>query len=670
MELIFKIKIFQRNFTMKIIMLKILAFAFSFSVLLCSGLCGENLEAFVNHKVEISLKSSVHYYHPIKDVSLECRLNGPAGDTFSVTGFWDGDESFKFRFALPIAGRWYYQISCSDTNNVGIHQIEGTVNVKPYSGFNPFYRHGWLKVSHDGHYLTHADDEPFFYLADTAWEITWKSDSTSFLKYLEDRKRKGFSAIQIVVFTHQNFNFKANGIVNRAGESFFIDNDFSLLNPRYFDYLDFIVQTLNDSGMVAVLVPLWATMMELYPTEYHNRLSTGESLLLARYLSSRYAGSNVIWIIGGDNVYDTKARKNFWTDFAYEIKSATGNRHLLTLHTSGFAASFDFFDNNTDWLDFNMYQSSHHATTDFTWMAGSKGYKLKPAKPVLNGEACYEDIYHNLWMPQDTTHVMTFRIRSEHVRQASYESVLSGALVGMTYGANGIWQWHTEQLPGTHESRFTAEQAWNFPGSNHVGILKQIMTHYDWFNFKPNQKLLVDYKSQENYIPIASSSTHIMVYIPQNTDWIAINASSLFDSISCKFINPTNGDTLLPYKDSSKFTVEPPDTSDWILIVSSSRSDQQNIPMSFGLNQNYPNPFNRGTNISYDLNRGSNIELGIFNLQGQKVKTIFKGYQVAGDYLFVWTGNNFQGNLVSSGIYFARLSNGNITFTRKMLLLR
>ena len=196
------------------------------------------------------------------------------------------------------------------------------------------------------------------------------------------------------------------------------------------------------------------------------------------------------------------------------------------------------------------------------------------------------------------------------------------------------------------------------------------MSHYEWFNFKPNQKLLIDYKSQENYIPIASSNTHIMVYIPKYTDWIALNVSSLFEKISYKFINPTTGDTTLPKMDSSQFTVAPPDTSDWILILSSSISDSQNIPLDFKLNQNYPNPFNLGTIISYELNRGSNIKLSIFNLRGQKVKTIFKGIQIPGNYNFLWSGDNFQGKLVSSGVYLARLSSGNRTLTRKMVLLR
>jgi hypothetical protein len=655
---------------LKKLMYKSHILVFLFSALLQINLYGKNLEAFVNQTVEIRLESSVHYLHPIKDVELECKVTGPAGDTFTVAGFWDGNDSFKIRFALPIVGTWHYQIICNDMSNIGLNNINGTIKVKSYSGFNPFYRHGWLKVSKDGHYLTYADDAPFFYLADTAWEITWKSDSTAFLEYLNDRTKKGFSAIQIVAFTHQNFNFKANGIVNRAGQSFFIDNDFSRLNPGYFDYLDFIVQTLNDSGMVAVLVPLWATMMELYPTEYPYRLSIDESLLLAKYISSRYAGSNVIWIIGGDNVYDTKQRKDFWTKFANTIKRATGNRHLLTLHPAGSSASFDFFDNRTDWLDFHTYQSSHRAKADFTWTAGNKGYQLKPAKPVLNGEACYEDIFHNLWQPQDTTHVKTFRIRPEHVRQASYESILSGALVGITYGANGVWQWHTEQLPGTHTPRFTTEQAWNFPGSSHIGILKRIMIKYNWFNFKPGQELLVGYESEENYIPIASSATHIIAYIPQNTDWVFINATSLSDSIRYNLINPTNGDTTLPETNSSLLKMEPPDTSDWILSVSAFKSKPQNIPKSFRLNQNYPNPFHHGTIISYELNLESNTEVSIVNLLGQKVKTLFKGHQLPGKYLFLWKGDNSSGNEVSSGVYIARLSIESMILSKKMLFLR
>jgi len=619
----------------------------------------------VNRLVEIELHSSIRYTHPHQDVDIGCRLDGPDGRMFSVNGFWYGGDRFLVRFSLPQTGKWIYQITCSDPGNSGLHGRQGTIDVYPYTGINPLYAHGFLKTSQNGHYLIHEDGHPFFYLGDTAWEITWKSDSTEFLQYLDDRKKKGFSAIQIVAMTHQNHRLKAYGVQNRYGEPFFLNEDFSMFNPRYFDYLDFIVRKANDSGLLVSLVPLWASMTELYSSQYPFVLSTKQSLLLGKYVGERYSGFHVVWVIGGDNAYDTIQRKIFWTLFATVIKKTTGSRQLMTLHPKGWKSSFDYFDNNTKWLDFHMYQSSHKAGADFTWFAGSEGYGLKPPKPVLNGEACYEDICDNLWQPQDTSQVNMPRIRPEHVRQASYESILSGAQVGITYGANGVWQWHTQELPGTHLPRVPAKEAWQFPGSTQMGVLKKVMVRFKWYQLRPAQHLLWEFKSDENYLPIAGSDSLLMAYCPQHTQWVSIKPNFFSGKISYFWIDPTSGDSTSATETASLIRLRPPDASDWILIATVRRE-----PARFILYHNYPNPFNRSTRIDYDLRQESDVESGIYNVEGQKVLSLFRAHQSAGKHQLRWEGQNDQGGIVASGVYFLHVRAAGSEQTRKILFVK
>ncbi len=311
--------------------------------------------------IEITLQSTRDYMNPHRDVSLECEFTGPDGYVMKVAGFWDGGLTYRVRSALSVEGTWIYRTSCSDTSNAGLHGVHGKITVVRYTGTNPLLAKGWPKVSSNGHYLTYGDGEPWFYLGNTAWEITWKSHQDEAMQYISDRKRKGFSALQIVVMSHQRI--EEFGVRNSQGNTFFLNNDFSLLNPRYFDYLDWIVKTANDSGIVVVLAPLWAWMNELHfdPKYIPFFLTNEQSLLLARYAGARYAGYNVMWIVAGDNWYDTPQQKAFWSEFAHTLRAANGNRQLVTLHAHGYGASFDYFDNNTDWLDFHMYQSSHVA---------------------------------------------------------------------------------------------------------------------------------------------------------------------------------------------------------------------------------------------------------------------------------------------------------------------
>ncbi len=94
------------------------------------------------------------------------------------------------------------------------------------------------------------------------------------------------------------------------------------------------------------------------------------------------------------------------------------------------------------------------------------------------------------------------------------------------------------------------------------------------------------------------------------------------------------------------------------------------IPSSFELTQNYPNPFNPSTTIRYKVPQTSKITITIFNILGQKVRTLVDGVVSAGNHQVKWDGRNALGNEVSSGIYLLRMRADNFTQTRRMVLMR
>ncbi len=85
---------------------------------------------------------------------------------------------------------------------------------------------------------------------------------------------------------------------------------------------------------------------------------------------------------------------------------------------------------------------------------------------------------------------------------------------------------------------------------------------------------------------------------------------------------------------------------------------------------NYPNPFNPETTISYSLKTDSDVDITIYNVKGQKVKTIVKGSRTKGNHSVVWSGEDNSGNSVSSGVYFCRIETDNASSLRKMLLIK
>ncbi len=91
-----------------------------------------------------------------------------------------------------------------------------------------------------------------------------------------------------------------------------------------------------------------------------------------------------------------------------------------------------------------------------------------------------------------------------------------------------------------------------------------------------------------------------------------------------------------------------------------------NLPL---LLSNYPNPFNPSTAIYYQLGMEGPITLEVYNVRGQKIKTLVDRYQTSGSHSIIWNGDDENGNPVSSGLYFYKLHTVKMIKTRKMVLL-
>lgn len=96
----------------------------------------------------------------------------------------------------------------------------------------------------------------------------------------------------------------------------------------------------------------------------------------------------------------------------------------------------------------------------------------------------------------------------------------------------------------------------------------------------------------------------------------------------------------------------------------------EQVPTKFNLYQNFPNPFNPGTQIQYDIPEASLVTLEIYNLLGQKIKTLVNREQVAKTYSVSWNGLDDAGRQVASGIYIYTVKAGSFTATKKMLYMR
>ena len=103
-----------------------------------------------------------------------------------------------------------------------------------------------------------------------------------------------------------------------------------------------------------------------------------------------------------------------------------------------------------------------------------------------------------------------------------------------------------------------------------------------------------------------------------------------------------------------------------ISVTSISRS----ITGNYKLYQNYPNPFNPETRIEYEISKVVNVEIIIYNILGQKVKTLVDEERGPGVYRSIWDGRNNYGQPAASGVYLYKLKSENFIEIKKMTLLK
>lgn len=110
--------------------------------------------------------------------------------------------------------------------------------------------------------------------------------------------------------------------------------------------------------------------------------------------------------------------------------------------------------------------------------------------------------------------------------------------------------------------------------------------------------------------------------------------------------------------------------TDIIRVFMPGHGPSDSLTCKLRVKQNYPNPFNPDTKIAFSVTHASDVKVEIFNVLGQRVKTLLDGRLEAGQHIVEWDGRSASGKLLSAGIYFYHLTADGMTETRKMILLR
>ncbi|MCW3093755.1 MAG: glycoside hydrolase [Ferruginibacter sp.] len=433
-----------------------------------------------------------------------------------------------------------------------------------------------LKVSANQRYFVTADNKPFFWMGDTGWLLFYKLKREEAIQYLEDRKRKGFNVIQVMV-VHD-----LKGGVNAYGDSSLHNRD--IAQPKitegnsfndeaaydFWDNVDYVIDEAAKRGIYMALVPLWGGNVKF--------VTETQAKTYATFLAERYRNkTNIVWLNGGD-IKGSDALGT-WNAIGKTLKLVDKN-HLVGFHPRGRNSSSEWF-HNEPWLDFNMFQSGHKSYAQDTssnetlhygednWRYVNHDYNLQPTKPTFDGEPSYEGIPYGLHDGKEPYWT------ANEIRRYAYWSVFAGAC-GFTYGHNAVMQFH--KMRDTSASFFPKiswREALNAEAAGEMQYLKQLMLSRSYLDRVPDQNIVADNGEKYRRVLATRGKKYALFYTYNGRDFKVVLGRISGQQVKAYWYGPAEGKQVQIGKFKNKGTriFNPPGNeqngNDWVLVLES-----------------------------------------------------------------------------------------------------
>lgn len=429
-----------------------------------------------------------------------------------------------------------------------------------------------LQVSENKRFLQRANGTPFFYLADTAWELFHRLNREEAVRYLDNRRDKGFTVIQAVALAELG----GLDVPNAHGDLPLIDNDparplttpgNSPDNPTqydYWDHVDFIVKEANLRGLTIGLLPTWGDKWNKKWGKGPEIFTPKNARIYGEWLGKRYRDQSIIWILGGDRNIENEGQKTMIRAMAEGLKRGDGGRHLMTFHPPGSQTSATWFHDD-EWLDFNMQQNGHCTNTN-VWDRIARDYKRVPTKPVLDGEPLYE------------SHPICFNAAKNgysdayEIRKFAYWDVFAGA-AGHTYGNHAVWQMQASQHgKGVNGPTTFWTEAMDQAGAGQMQYLRRLIEARPYFERVPDQSVLLDAGKGTSHLQATRGQSYLFVYSADGVPFTLKMGVISGEKLKASWYDPRQGTHLdagvLSNEGTLGFT--PPTTgsdADWVLVL-------------------------------------------------------------------------------------------------------
>jgi hypothetical protein len=430
-----------------------------------------------------------------------------------------------------------------------------------------------LRVSDNHRFLVTPEGKPFFWLADTAWQLIHDLDEGEMRRYFADRREKGFTAIQTVVLPELRFD-TPNAFGHFPIEPKRPDRPVVKDGPNndYWDDVERVLRLAAEHGLHVGLLPTWGKWVI---SDWQNGLVDGfftpaNAEAYGRFIGARYKDHpNIIWILGGDRAAPTDDAKAIWRAMARGIAvGGSGaedySKVLMTYHTSG-PGSTAWFLNNEPWLDFHALQSGHGRWA-LNWMMVEHAFTMKPTLPVIDLETSYPGFRHGR-PPTIAT--------DDDARRAAYWAVFAGA-AGHTYGHHSIWQMHSPKHPGVAGPKEFWYDALDTPSARQMGYLRRLIESRPFLSQRPDLSLLAFEQTKPWEMCLAlRGEGYALVYTPTGRS-LVIQLGKLPGARGrASWFDPRTGETsaIGEFESRSQRTFDPPGEetpgNDWVLVLES-----------------------------------------------------------------------------------------------------
>jgi hypothetical protein len=514
---------------------------------------------------EASFTSTRQTDNPFQDTELFVTFTGPAKQSRTVRGFWDGGTTWRVRFSPGEAGTWTYRTRAVPEADTGLHAQTGSFQVAAPRGQTRFERHGPVRVAAARTYLEHADGTPFFWLADTAWNGALHASPDEWQHYIRERVRQRFTAVQWVAT-----QWRAAPEGDRLNERAFSGRDRIAVNPAFFQRLDAKSAALNEGGLLSVPVLLWAIGGGPNPeVNPGHSLPEDQATRLAQYMVARWQGHHVVWMLPGDGDYRGE-RAAKWQRIGRAV-FGDGEHAPALVHPGGMHWVHREFLHE-DWVHIHGYQSGHgDDERTLRWMVDgppAKDWTIEPQRPFINLEPPYE---HHIAYQSKT------RISPHTVRRAVYWTLLNAPTAGVSYGGHGIWGWDDGTRPPTAHPNTGVPLPWKealvMPGAEQMAHVAALFTSIDFWRLRPAPDLLAEQPGADTparFITVSASETRdlVVAYTPE-PGTIRLHADQVPSAARTMWHDPRTGERrdAKGEPDGTILRFDTPGDGDWALVI-------------------------------------------------------------------------------------------------------